>query len=88
MRPIDDTTALEFDYWAKPGALATSLNWLMTNHPDVYFYGALEQAYLFVKDYDQAANWVAKKMAAYDSIKKVQFRDDGALAIRIMGNTP
>ncbi len=87
IRPTDATT-IEFDYFAKPVALASSLNWLMTNHPDCYWFGSLEQAYLWVKDYDQAAPWAAKKAAVYSSIKTQNFRNAGALTIRVAGATP
>lgn len=87
VRPVNGT-GLEFDYFAKPAALSTSLNWLMTNHSDCYFCGALEQAYLWVKDTEQAAPWAVKKSAIYSSIKMQRFREDGALAIRVMGQTP
>lgn len=87
IRPTD-TTALEFDYFAKTGALSSALNWLMTNHPDAYFFGSLEQAYLFVKDPANAAIWAAKKLAVFSDIKLLQFREQGAMAIRVMGATP
>ncbi len=87
VRPLD-VTAIEFDYFAKTGALATSLNWLMTNHWDAYFFGTLEQAYLYDKDPDNAAVWSAKKKGVFDSIKLQRFREEGALTIRTMSLTP
>lgn len=87
VRPLNDTP-LEFDYFARTGPLATSLNWLFTNHSDCYYFGALEQAYLFTKDYDNAGPWAGKKQQVFDSIKKQRFREDGALSIRVMGQTP
>lgn len=87
IRPTDSAN-LEFDYFAKPSALASSLNWLMTNHPDCYFFGSLEQAYLYVKNYDEAAQWALKKASVYDSIKRQRFREDGALTSRVAGPTP
>lgn len=87
VRPTS-VTSLEFDYFAKTGALASGLNWLFTNHSDCYYFGALEQAYLFTKDVDNAGVWAAKKQSVYDSIKKQRFREDGALSIKVMGYTP
>lgn len=87
IRPTDGTV-LEFDYYAKPAALASSLGWLMTNHPDAYFFGSLEQAYLYTKDYEQASAWMLKKTATFDAIKKLRFREDSGLQIRAMGYTP
>lgn len=87
IRPTS-TTGLEFDYYAKTAALSSSLNWLMTNHPDAYFFGALEQAYLFVKDQPNAMLWAAKKSVVFSDIKIQKFREDGALTIRATGPTP
>lgn len=87
IRPTDGT-ALEFDYFAKPAALASSLGWLMTNHSDCYFAGSLEQAYLWIKDYEQAAAWAIKKSGVFDAIKLQNFRNAGALTIRVMSYTP
>lgn len=87
IRPTDGTV-IEFDYFAKPAALATSLGWLMASHSDCYFFGSLEQAYLYVKDYEQAAPWKALKDEVYSSIKKQNFRQQGAMAIRVAGYTP
>ncbi len=87
IRPTD-TSTIEFDYFAKPTALVSSLNWLMTNHPDCYWCGSLEQAYLWVKDYEQAAPWAVKKAAVYSSIKTQNFRNAGALTMRVAGPTP
>ncbi len=88
VRPVDDTSDIDLGYFAKPAALSSSLNWLMTNNPDAYFFGALEQAYLWIKDTDQAAPWSAKKAAVYTSIKTQNFRNAGALAVRVFGQTP
>lgn len=86
--PGDDTTPIEFDYFAKTGPLATALNWLFSNNADCYYFGALEQAYLFTHDFDEATVWAAKKKAVYDSIKLQRFREDGALVIHTLGPTP
>lgn len=87
IRPTD-TSTIEFDYYAKTGALSSSLNWLFTNHPDAYFAGSLEQAYLFVKDTPNAAVWSAKKSAVFADIKLLNFREHGALTISPTGPTP
>lgn len=87
IRPVDGSV-IEFDYFAKPAALSSSLGWLMSNNPDAYWFGSLEQAYLWVKDYEQAAPWKALKEGVYQSIKTQNFRNAGALTIRVMGQTP
>lgn len=42
-------------YYAKIGALATSLNWLLTASPGAYLHGALYQLYLYMKNAERAA---------------------------------
>ncbi len=87
IRPLSGTP-LEFDYFAKTAALSGSLNWLFTNRVDCYWAGTLEQVYAYVKDYDQAGQWRAKKEEIYGKIKMQRFREDGALTVRFMGATP
>lgn len=45
-------------YYARFSSLITaSTNWLMTNYPNLYLYGCLREASLFVKDEQRAAHW-------------------------------
>src|SRR6185312_3735818 len=85
--PSDDTP-LEFDYFQRSTTLNTQLNWLYTNWPDVYLFGSLAEAYLFNKDPDNAVVWKARRDEVFDEIAKLQFRENGAMAVRIMGQTP
>lgn len=87
VRPVDDTI-LEFDYFAKNAALSGALNWLYTNNPDVYLFGALTEAYAFTKDYEQAAVWKARRDEIFSEISLQNFRNAGAMAIRTMSCTP
>lgn len=88
IRPITDGTDYSLGYFARTGALSSALNWLFTNHPDAYFFGSLEQAYLFVEDPENAAIWATKKSAVFSDIKLQHFREHGALEIRASGPTP
>jgi hypothetical protein len=65
----DGTYTFRFGYWQKPAVLSgVATNWLLDEHPDVYFYGALCEAEPFLKNderlpmwktlYDQAVNAV------------------------------
>ena len=87
VRPSDDT-GLEFGYFKRSDALSSSLNWLYTNWPDAYLFGALTEAYLFNKDPDNAAIWKVRRDEVFDEIAKLQFRENGAMAVRVMGQTP
>jgi hypothetical protein len=35
----------------------TDTNWVLTNHPNVYLYGALKHASLWIRDAELAAGW-------------------------------
>src|SRR5262245_13524622 len=49
VRPIDDSSTVEFLYYAKIPALTTSgsTNWLLAAHPDVYLAATLAEAMIF-----------------------------------------
>lgn len=58
-------------YYARFAALSTaSTNWLLTNHPSVYLYAALEQACLYCKDADGAARYKALYEADVQMLNK------------------
>ncbi len=76
-------TPLEFLYWNKTAALATSFNWLATNRPDAYVTGALEKLYgYWIKDFNQAEAFGRKKTEIFNEIKMQRFREFNNLRIR------
>jgi hypothetical protein len=85
--PSDDT-ALTFDYYAKTAAVSGSLNWLFTNHPDAYLFGALCEANAFAKDVDAAALWKARRDEVFDEISRRDFNERANMGIRSVGHTP
>lgn len=63
-------------YYARFATLATaSVNWLLTNHPQVYLYGALKQACMFLKDSTRAAEYHGLYKTLTDGL---QLQDDDA----------
>jgi hypothetical protein len=87
VRPVSDTP-LELLYRAKTEAVSGALNWLFTNHPDAYLFGALAEAFMFNKDPENAAVWEGRRDKVYQSIKGVDFHYREMAAPRIMGYTP
>jgi hypothetical protein len=75
--PASDITA-EMVYYAKIQSLSdtNTTNWLLTNHPEVYLYGALLQAAPYLKDDDRIATWNAMLEKTLDNIHQA---DDRAL---------
>jgi hypothetical protein len=87
IRPIDDEDLI-LVYRAKTAAVSGTLNWLFTNHPDAYLFGALCEAYMFDKDEERAAIWAARRDKTFDGIKEVDFHYRGNMRIRVDGPTP
>lgn len=54
------TYTAQLTYYQRIPALASnSTNWLLTNHPDAYLYGAALQALPYLSDDDRAVGWGA-----------------------------
>jgi len=72
--PADQAYTFEFDYY---GSLTLSdsatTNWLLTNYPDVYLYGALLQAAPYLQDDARITVWSALYQAGLDQL---QIADD------------
>lgn len=79
--------------YSKKWDLATdTTNWLLTNYPDVYLYGALSEAGVFIDD-TKTATWQSKfetalKQVQYQSTRKTSsnLRTDPALQYPSLGN--
>ncbi|AMM22991.1 phage adaptor protein [Variovorax sp. PAMC 28711] len=55
---VGASTAFSARYYARAAALAiTPTNWLLTKAPSVYLYAALVEAYIFVKNPEEAARY-------------------------------
>ena len=85
-RPVDPT-ALEFDYYQKVPSLAsqgsTGTNWLLTAHPDAYLAGALTEAYVFMKDWDQAGYWKQRRDDMFDRVQRLDQKTRGVSFIKV-----
>src|SRR5713226_10736466 len=88
VRPLD-STALEFDYFQKVPALASNpVNWLLTEHPDLYLFGSMVEAEMFGVNDERAPLWKARRDEIFDEIEKLNNKTRGPSAIRVMGVTP
>ena len=61
------TYTTEMDYYAKFDIASDSTNWLLTNAPRTYYYGALAEARRYLKDDARAAE--------YDSLFELSLQD-------------
>jgi len=72
--PAEPVT-LNIDYIAKFTPLtASATNWIIANHPDVYFYGVLAQAYARERD-EAAAGYGALFAGSLDDLASSRARD-------------
>lgn len=63
----DVAATLDVAYYKRNDPLATTpTNFLLTSHPQIYLYGALSQAALFMIDDPRAATWGALYLQAVD----------------------
>ena len=85
-RVPDAVYSLPFGYYAKFAALSvTPTNWLLTNHPGVYLFGALAESGDYTQS-DQIAKWEGKYSAL---VQALQLADEKAkfsgAALRVRG---
>jgi hypothetical protein len=60
----DAVYSMPIYYYARMAALTvTPTNWLLTNHPNIYLFGALAEAGDWVQDTENVAKWEAKYKA-------------------------
>lgn len=72
-KPVPDGTyEVEIAYLARFAALSgdNDTNWLLTNEPGIYLYGALVQASPYLRDDDRTKLWASLYNAEVESINK------------------
>jgi hypothetical protein len=69
------TYTVEMDYYAKLDISSDSTNWVLTNAPRAYVYGALAEAYRYLKDDRRAVQYDALQEIALQDIEKSDDRD-------------
>lgn len=59
-------------------------NWVLASHPSMYLFGALAEANLYVKNFDEAAQWNARFQGVLDEVNGNSQRDtlNGPLVAR------
>lgn len=84
--PVPDATyTAVLTYYARLSALSGAVNWLLTNHPDVYLYGTLLEASAFVQDDPRLPIWKTAYDEALGSLKYADNRSRwgaGGMTIR------
>jgi hypothetical protein len=88
--PLDPgNVALELVYFQQiPSLAANSTNWLMSQHPDLYLFGALVEAQAYTVNAETAALWKARRDELFGEIETLSNKTRGPGAIRTLGPTP
>jgi hypothetical protein len=66
-------------------------NWLLTNHPDAYLFGALAEAEAFIGEDERIALWIQRRDASFASILTADIKarwSGGALQMRTDTGNP
>jgi len=91
-RTPDATYAINRKYFAKPAALSSSVatNTVLTNHPDVYLYGAFEALFTHAVDEQERQKYSTLFITSITGANKLakKGRYGPAPAMRIEGSTP
>ena len=72
--PPDGTYTLEISYFKKLDLATDTTNWVLTNAPRVYYYGALMEAAAHLKNDKRVPMWAGMLEAA---IREVEVADSG-----------
>jgi hypothetical protein len=68
--PPSSATSINLVYYQTvPGLEANSTNWVLTNHPDAYLYGAVAEAWSYLGENEEAAKFAQLFLAALDDIE-------------------
>lgn len=84
VRPAGGGT-LVLDYFRKIPPLAEGGNWLWAAHPDLYLFGALAEAQVFLADAAKAGYFAARRDALFDAVERLDQAGRAPAAVRVMG---
>ena len=71
LRSPDDTYTASIIYYTRIAALTDSAttNWLLTNHPDIYLFGALVEAEPYLKNDERMPLWTSRLDKALNDLR-------------------
>lgn len=75
--PVPDADySIDLIYYARlPSVITSSTNWLLTNHPNIYLFACLIEAYYYSQHPDQVALYTQRYN---EGVKQLQDQDDRA----------
>ena len=91
-RVPDTAYTIQIQYYKKPDPLtgANQTNSVITNHPNIYLFGALHQMYLYTQDQEQTVTYFSKMQSVIRGANKAakKARYGAAPYMRVEGVTP
>jgi hypothetical protein len=76
LAPVPETTyTVEMDYYAKLDIATDSTNWVLTNAPRLYYYGALLEAAPYLKDDKRVSLWSQLLENAINEVERADKSD-------------
>ena len=88
----DTAYTIQIQYYKKPEPLTVTnqTNSVMTNHPNIYLFGALHQMYLYTQDGEQTITYFSKMQSVIRGANKAakKARYGAAPYMRVEGVTP
>lgn len=88
--PAPDTEyTADLTYWQKVPLLsdAAPTNWLLTDHPDIYLYGSLMSASLFLKNDERVPMWAQAFETAMSDLTAASRSDETGAVLRAIPST-
>lgn len=77
LAPVPDTTyTVEIDYYKKWDIATDQTNWLLTNAPRCYYYGALMEASAFLVNDKRIMVWLQLLEKAIQEVEEADSKDD------------
>jgi hypothetical protein len=80
----DSTYTLEMDYFKKLDIATDTTNWVLTNAPRLYYYGALLEAATFLDDDKNAGIWAKLLEESFKEVEHADNRDRFPSAALVM----
>ena len=91
-RVPDSAYTIQIQYYKKPDPItpANQTNSVLTNHPNIYLFGALHQAFVYLQDNEQAVLYFSKMQSVIRGANKAdkKARYGPAPSMRVEGVTP
>lgn len=81
--PCDQAHTFLFRYRLKWAIATTLTSWLLTNHPDVYFFASMIEAESYRQNNDEALKYEVRYRAAVDEVNRKEARNESNVPLLV-----